>query len=628
MRRFKIKTTLSAIFVGIALMVGTFAAYTLDRLRAVDDKVGEVANVWMPTLEKVKDIEVRLGDIRTAYRNHILQPEDAGKRAAVELIEQSVELLENDMLALQGFSTSDAQRILLRKIKESFGEYVSKGREVLVLSASGQEDKAAKWLREVMMERAEGLRNASAQLSKITKTASENAYIEVERDFSATFTVAIGSVAVLLVVVAGAVYFVATNVARPIERITLAMRGLTDGDLGITVPFADRNDEIGDMSRAVEIFRMNAVENRRLEKETADSRSEKERDRDRHARDQAHHAEALEQATQGLGDGLRHLAGGDLEFRLTEAFATDFEPLRADFNSAAETLRNTLFEVIRTTGSIDGGSSEISRSVDNLSKRTEQQAAALEETAAALDEITANVAQSAKRADEARNTAKQAALSTDRSGTIVNEAIVAMVKIEQSSNQIAGIIAVIDEIAFQTNLLALNAGVEAARAGEAGKGFAVVAQEVRELAQRSAGAAREIKNLIQSSRIDVESGVQLVKDTGEALRSIEGQVNAINLNMDAIATSTNEQSTGLLQVNAAINQMDQVTQQNAAMVEETNGASATLAAETNHLRRLVERFSLGSMEATRSGTLRLVEEPSREGNSLSRIGERLRQRVA
>lgn len=202
-----------------------------------------------------------------------------------------------------------------------------------------------------------------------------------------------------------------------------------------------------------------------------------------------------------------------------------------------------------------------------------------------------------------------------------------MVKIEQSSKQIAGIIAVIDEIAFQTNLLALNAGVEAARAGEAGKGFAVVAQEVRELAQRSAGAAREIKDLIHSSRIDVETGVQLVKDTGEALKSIEGQVNAINLNMDAIATSTNEQSAGLLQVNAAVNQMDEVTQQNAAMVEETNSASATLAAEATRLHGLVERFWLASTEATLSDA-RSLGASSREGNPLSRIGERLRQRVA
>jgi len=177
----------------------------------------------------------------------------------------------------------------------------------------------------------------------------------------------------------------------------------------------------------------------------------------------------------------------------------------------------------------------------------------------------------------------------------------AMNKIEKSSEQIAGIIGVIDEIAFQTNLLALNAGVEAARAGEAGKGFAVVAQEVRELAQRSASAAREIKALIRQSGVDVETGVKLVSDTGEALKAIEGHVKGINTNMDAIATSVKEQSTGLLQVNTAVNQMDQVTQQNAAMVEETNAASANLATEANRLRNLVDRFNLAPAASAGQG---------------------------
>ncbi|WP_336510206.1 methyl-accepting chemotaxis protein [Agrobacterium tumefaciens] len=231
--------------------------------------------------------------------------------------------------------------------------------------------------------------------------------------------------------------------------------------------------------------------------------------------------------------------------------------------------------------------------MDDLSQRTEQQAAALEETAAALDQITANVTQSVLRAEEARDAARMASESTEQSGTIVAEAIGAMMKIEHSAEQIAGIIGVIDEIAFQTNLLALNGGVEAARAGEAGRDFAVVAQEVRELAQRSATAAREIKGLIQRSNVDVVSGVRLVRDTGKALKTIEGHVVAINASMDAIATSAKEQSAGLLQVNNAVNQMDQVTQQNAAMVEETNAASASLASEPRRLRSLVDRFALG-----------------------------------
>ncbi len=173
-----------------------------------------------------------------------------------------------------------------------------------------------------------------------------------------------------------------------------------------------------------------------------------------------------------------------------------------------------------------------------------------------------------------------------------------MGRIEESSGQISSIIGVIDDIAFQTNLLALNAGVEAARAGEAGKGFAVVAQEVRELAQRSANAAKEIKDLVGKSSIEVGTGVRLVRETGEALRAIESHIVTINQHMDSIATSSREQSVGLSEVNTAVNQMDQVTQQNAAMVEEANAAGATLATEAGRLRELIGQFQLGQNAAS------------------------------
>jgi methyl-accepting chemotaxis protein len=309
----------------------------------------------------------------------------------------------------------------------------------------------------------------------------------------------------------------------------------------------------------------------------------------------------MAQATTGLADGLKQLAAGNLAFQLEQSFAAEFESLRADFNAAVDQLRQTLSSVSQATSSIDGGSREVSQSAEDLSKRTEQQAASLEETAAALDQITTNVASSSKRAEEARMIAAQANVSARESGSVVANAVDAMERIEQSSGQISNIIGVIDEIAFQTNLLALNAGVEAARAGEAGKGFAVVAQEVRELAQRSAQAAKEIKELIRNSTIEVEKGVKLVSDTGEALKTIEEYVVTINEHMDAIATSAREQSVGLSEVNTAVNQMDQVTQQNAAMVEEANAAGATLAKEAARLRELVSQFQLGQGYGHRAG---------------------------
>ncbi|RKE86153.1 PAS domain-containing methyl-accepting chemotaxis protein [Rhizobium sp. AG855] len=298
-------------------------------------------------------------------------------------------------------------------------------------------------------------------------------------------------------------------------------------------------------------------------------------------------------AVDTIGDSLKKMADGDVSFTIDRPFAPDFDALRINLNEALTQLGSTLGAVAKSTDQIDSGTREISHSAQDLSKRTEQQAASLEETAAALDQITVNVSNASKRSEEARNSTQLADASATRSGQIVAEAVGAMARIEQSSNQISNIIGVIDEIAFQTNLLALNAGVEAARAGEAGKGFAVVAQEVRELAQRSAQAAKEIKELIRNSSEEVKNGVKLVSETGEALKTIQENIVAVNDHMQAIASSAREQATGLSEVNSAVNQMDQVTQQNAAMVEESNAASATLAHETERLRQFIARFTLG-----------------------------------
>ncbi|MBT9371089.1 methyl-accepting chemotaxis protein [Rhizobium sp. CSW-27] len=312
-----------------------------------------------------------------------------------------------------------------------------------------------------------------------------------------------------------------------------------------------------------------------------------------------------------IGQGLKKLAEGDLSCSIDKPFAPDFEPLRENFNEALRQLGATLRAVAQSTQEIDTGTLEISRSAQDLSKRTEQQAASLEETAAALDQITTNVTNSSQRADEAKAAAATANSSAVSSARVVADAVSAMARIEASSGQISNIIGVIDEIAFQTNLLALNAGVEAARAGEAGKGFAVVAQEVRELAQRSAAAAKEIKGLIQNSSIEVESGVRLVSETGQVLKAIEQNISAVNERIEAIANAAKEQSLALAEVNSAINQMDQMTQQNAAMVEESNAASASLANETSALRELLGRFAFGGQGGSAfSATARASAQPA------------------
>ena len=315
----------------------------------------------------------------------------------------------------------------------------------------------------------------------------------------------------------------------------------------------------------------------------------------------------IQQATiQSILRGLQHMADGDLSFRIEQPLGEGFDDLRQSFNSSAERLSKTIGEIYGTTQAIDSGTQEIAASADDLSKRTERQAASLEETAAALEQITANVSSSTRKTEEARMVAQAAAVSAKESADVVTQAEGAMQRIEQASQKISNIIGVIDQIAFQTNLLALNAGVEAARAGEAGKGFAVVAQEVRELAQRSAQAAKEIASLIHNSSVEVDEGVRLVRDNGASLKTIIAHIDDINQHMEAIFSSAREQATGLSEVNVAVNHMDQTTQQNAAVAEESTAAAAALAQEAASLRALVSQFRTGEQDSrrTRSPMLR------------------------
>jgi methyl-accepting chemotaxis protein len=282
-----------------------------------------------------------------------------------------------------------------------------------------------------------------------------------------------------------------------------------------------------------------------------------------------------------------------LTSRLERSFAPAYEKLRADFNAAMARMQEAIGVVADNAKAIRSGASEITQASDDLSRRTEQQAASLEETAAALDEITTTVRRTAEGASRASEAVGQARSEAEHSGQVVSDAVAAMSEIENSAQKISQIIGVIDEIAFQTNLLALNAGVEAARAGDAGKGFAVVASEVRALAQRSAEAAKEIKALILASSQQVGRGVTLVGETGRVLERISGQVGEIAGVVGDIAASAQEQAAGLAQVNTAVNQMDQVTQQNAAMVEEATAASHALNGEAEAMARQVARFDLG-----------------------------------
>ena len=378
----------------------------------------------------------------------------------------------------------------------------------------------------------------------------------------------------------------------PIGQITGAMRRLADGVLDTGISGQGRADEIGDMARALGVFKENALSKIRIEAESEQQRAAAEAERARNDAEKQSMDREIDFAVNALAAGLGRLAQGDLSRQIDTPFTGRLEQLRQDFNVSLERLQDTLGQIRANALSIQRSGSDMLQSADALSKRTEAQAASLEETAAAVEQITVTVRSSAERAHEANLVVGATKRSADSSADVVNNAIAAMGRIEGASHQIEQIIEVIDDIAFQTNLLALNAGIEAARAGEAGKGFAVVAQEVRELAQRSAQAAKEIKGLIEKSTGEVSAGSHLVQETGAVLASISQQIVTVSQHVDMMATASRDQAAALQDVNGSVNQMDQMTQQNASMVDLTTAASRKLAGDADTLMMLVEQFRL------------------------------------
>jgi methyl-accepting chemotaxis protein len=423
------------------------------------------------------------------------------------------------------------------------------------------------------------------------------------------------------VVLASIIAFViARGITLPIGAITGAMGALAESKLETEIPGLDHKSEIGQMAKAVDIFKQNAIKIRdlaaqeaALQEKNADLQSNiatvvdaavagdfsrritkqyDNPDLDRFAANVNTLVQSVDTGIAETGRVINALSQGDLTESMEGQYQGVFAQLQSNVNETMTTLRRLMDEVRQSSDAINGGADEIRDASNDLSKRTETQAASLEETSSALEEITVAVKTSTERAQESSRMVADARQFAERSSGVVEDATAAMSRIEQASKEITQIINVIDEIAFQTNLLALNAGVEAARAGEAGKGFAVVAQEVRELAQRSATAAKDIKTLINKSGEEVKTGVQLVTTTGDALREIQTRVIGIAGQVQSIATAAQEQSTGLHEISTAVNQMDQMTQQNAAMVEEAAASTNRLADETAHLKQLISRFKV------------------------------------
>lgn len=427
-----------------------------------------------------------------------------------------------------------------------------------------------------------GLKNFVAQAQEAGKQDSER---------SANLSIAATVIGTVLAII-GALMLVET-LRGPLRRVTEIMTRLANGDLEVRIEGRERADEIGDMVRSVTVFRDAALENIRLEQEASAARDASNAEAERRAEERTRVSNEQRLALAALSDVLNQLAAGNLEVEMSENLPVDFVEMARTYNSAVRTLRVTLGDVRTVADDINSGTGNLAASADDLARRTEQQAAALEQSTRALRHLTELVRSTAGSAQRTSQSVNQTEAFAVESGQVVTDAISAMGEISRSSEKISTIIGVIDEIAFQTNLLALNAGVEAARAGEAGRGFAVVAQEVRELAQRCANAAKEIKGLISASSHQVSNGVHLVEQTGAALTQIIAHVGTVQKLVADISSATNEQSVGINEVSQALGEVEHITQRNAAMVEENNAEIHGLRGRVLALAEKIEHFKTG-----------------------------------
>ena len=589
----KIPVKLGVAFFALILASAISSAVIFTSLQKIDEaSTGTQRSLTLNA--QAEEIMALVLEQQNALRGYVILGDDSFAKTYA----QSKDKFDARLDAFEAKTTVPEQKARIQALRTAMAAWRRDiGEPALALMAGGGREQAGQLVGK------KSLSDIRAIQQELLKAAQDRVALRAEQakdaqDMANKALLIGGAMALVIAGLMG--WLLSSAIGAPVAAMAAAMRRLAAGDNAVEIPALGRKDEVGQMADAVAHFKDAAIEKLRIEGEAGAQRIAVDNERAANEAEKAEIARSDAINIKALTEALDRLAAGDLTHRITIPFSPKAESLKTNFNAAADKIQQALRAINVATGGVNGGADEIADASDNLSRRTEQQAASLEETAAALDQITATVRKTAEGARDASGLVAQARNGAERSGQIVDQAVSAMSEIESSSAQVNQIIGVIDEIAFQTNLLALNAGVEAARAGEAGRGFAVVAQEVRALAQRSADAAKEIKTLISTSSQQVGAGVDLVAQTGQSLRAIVGQVAAIDALVKEIAASAQEQSTGLHQVNVAVNQMDQVVQQNAAMVEEATAASHALKGEASELSVLVGRFQVGDAEVRRA----------------------------
>ncbi len=556
---------------GLAILCAVVAIWSIA---ALGDRLTQSSKDTVPSLLILAEAGSAIADSRLLIAKHILTENPAETQQIDGQLKKARDDADQAIEQYKSLISDEKDRALYEQMRLAWAEWKEKATEVRNLSFVGRNAEATALMNANLNPLGRAADDAiDADLAHNVTLANEagregEELSERTHSIAIAIGVAAGAVAMLVI------YLFHVRLNRPLGQLVSAMDDMAGGALDRQAPYLDRRDEMGDIGRALEGIKVATVQRAQAEA-------------------------ALREATQaqvvnGLADGLGALRDGRMTWRIEQAFPAEYESLRNDFNQTVAELANVLSEVTRAAQAVRVGAGEIASAATDLSVRTEGQAAALEESAAAVRQLSGTVQATATTAGEARSTAEGVQRDATDGGAVMLRAVEAIEEIARSSSKMEAIINVIDGIAFQTNLLALNAGVEAARAGDAGRGFAVVASEVRSLAQRSADAAKEIADIIRASGRDVTNGVQMIGQTQTALVQIVDRTTRLSTMIGEIAHSAVEQSEAIRQVNTVVNEMDKITQQNAALVEESTAASKSLADEAESLGGLVERFDLGT----------------------------------
>lgn len=597
MRTFGVVARLAAGFGFLLLLMVGLTIYATEEVAMIDADLEVINDVNSVKQRYAINYRGSVHDRAIAIRDVTLVASEEERRAAIDLIEKlAAAYAENEkkMSEMMATGSSAEETAILGEIADIQSKTNPLVAKIIALQGQGDGETA----RGILLEQARPLfvdwLGAINKFIDYQEALNKSIGADVRSAASGFYSLAFTALGVAIFLAILVAAYTARSIVSPLDKLQRSLKSMAEGDLEGDRTLEGRKDEIGMLARAVASLRDAIAAKAARDADNEARRAGEERQRiEAEALEREELAKQTDRVVEQLAAALQALADGDLTRQITTPFHASLDQLRIDFNQAVGKLRGAMQDVAHNASAIAAGAAEIRSASDDLARRTEQQAASVEETAAALEEITTTVTDSSSRAQEAGQLVRQTKENAEHSGRVVRDAVEAMGKIEASATEIGNIIGVIDEIAFQTNLLALNAGVEAARAGDAGKGFAVVAQEVRELAQRSAQAAKEIKELINTSNGHVRNGVALVGQTGAALEQIVVQVQQVDGNVGAIVQSSREQAGGLKEINTAVNAMDQGTQQNAAMVEQATAAAHSLASESSALFQLLSQFRIG-----------------------------------